>query len=67
MLGGFHQTKKNPEHSVECYDKQGKWIVKTTIPVKEDWKNEQAFKGCVLRFSRRVLDYLDDTEEDLGS
>ena len=45
MLGGFDQTKKNPEHSVDCY-KQGKQIVKTTIPVKEDGKNEQAFKGC---------------------
>ena len=63
VLGGFDQTKKNPEHSVDCY-KQGKQIVKTTIPVKEDGKNEQAFKGCVLRFSRRVLDYLADPEEE---
>ena len=63
MLGGFDQTKKNPEHSLDCY-KQGKQIVKTTIPVKEDGKNEQAFKGWVLRFSRRVLDYLADPEEE---
>ena len=60
MLGGFDQTKKNPEHSVECYDKQGKWIVKTTIPVKEGWKNKQAFKGCVLKFSKGVLNNLAD-------
>ena len=64
VLGGFDQTKKNPEHSVECYDKQGKWIVKTTIPVKEDCKKKQAFKGCVLKFSKGVLDYLDDAVED---
>ena len=38
VLGGFDQTKKNPEHSLDCY-KQGKQIVKTTIPVKEDGKN----------------------------
>ena len=63
VLGGFDQTKKNPEHSVECYDKQGKWIVKTTIPVK-DCKKKQAFKGCVLKFSKGVLDYLDDAVED---
>ena len=37
--------------------------MKTTIPVKEDGKNEQAFKGCVLRL-RRVLDYLADPEEE---
>ena len=60
VLGGFDQTKKNPEHSVECYDKQGKWIVKTTIPVKEDWKNKKAFKGCVLKFSKGVLNKLAD-------
>ena len=64
VLGGFDQTKKNPEHSVECYDKQGKWIVKTTIPVEEDCKEKQAFKGCVLKFSKGVLDYLDDAVED---
>ena len=64
VLGGFDQTKKNPEHSVECYDKQGKWIVKTTIPVEEDCKKKQAFKGCVLKFSKGVLDYLDDAVED---
>ena len=50
MLGGFDQTKKNPEHSVDCY-KQGKQIVKTTIPVKEDGKNEQAFKGVIVKKS----------------
>ena len=50
VLGGFDQTKKNPEHSVDCY-KQGKQIVKTTIPVKEDGKNEQAFKGVIVKKS----------------
>ena len=60
VLGGFDQRKENPEHSVECYDKQGKWIVKTTIPVKEDWKNKKAFKGCVLKFSKGVLNKLAD-------
>ena len=50
MLGGFDQTKKNPEHSVDCY-KQGKQILKTTIPVKEDGKNEQAFKGVIVKKS----------------
>ena len=64
VLGGFDQSKKNPEHSVECYDKQGKWIVKTTIPVEEDCKEKPAFKGCVLKFSKGVLDYLDDAVED---
>ena len=64
VLGGFDQTKKNPERSVECYDKQGKWIVKTTIPVEEDCKEKPAFKGCVLKFSKGVLDYLDDAVED---
>ena len=64
VLGGFDQTKKNPEHSVECYDKQGKWIVKTTIPVEEGYEEKQAFKGCVLKFSKGVLDYLDDAVED---
>ena len=48
VLGGFDQTKKNPEHSLDCY-KQGKQIVKTTIPVKEDGKNEQAFKGVIVK------------------
>ena len=65
VLGGFDQSKKNPEHSVECYDKQGKWIVKTTIPVKEDWKNKQAFKGCVLKFSKGVLNNLTDAVEEV--
>ena len=64
VLGGFDQTKKNPEHSVECYDKQGKWIVKTTIPVEEGYEEKQAFKGCVLKFSKGVLDYLDNAVED---
>ena len=62
VLGGFDQTKKNPEHSVECYDKQGKWIVKTTIPV-ESLKNKQVFKGCVLKFSKGVLDHLRDVDD----
>ena len=65
VLGGFDQTKKNPEHSVECYDKQGKWIVKTTIPVKEDCKEKQAFKGCVLKFSKGVLNKLADAVEEV--
>ena len=64
VLGGFDQTKKNPEHSIECYDKQAKWIVKTTIPVEEGYEEKQAFKGCVLKFSKGVLDYLDDAVED---
>ena len=64
VLGGFDQTKRNPEHSVEYYDKQGKWIVKTTIPVEEGYEEKQAFKGCVLKFSKGVLDYLDDAVED---
>ena len=62
VLGGFDQRKENPEHSVECYDKQGKW---TTIPVKEGWKNKQAFKGCVLKFSKGVLNNLDDAIEEV--
>ena len=65
VLGGFDQTKKNPEHSVECYDKQGKWIVKTTIPVEEDCKEKQAFKGCVLKFSKGVLNKLADAVEEV--
>ena len=65
VLGGFDQTKKNPEHSVECYDKQGKWIVKTTIPVKEDCKEKQAFKGCVLKFSKGVLNKLANAVEEV--
>ena len=65
VLGGFDQTKKNPERSVECYDKQGKWIVKTTIPVKEDWKNKKAFKGCVLKFSKGVLNKLANAVEEV--
>ena len=65
VLGGFDQSKKNPERSVECYDKQGKWIVKTTIPVKEDWKNKKAFKGCVLKFSKGVLNKLADAVEEV--
>ncbi|XP_022810562.1 kelch-like protein 2 [Stylophora pistillata] len=64
VLGGFDQTKENPEYSVECYDStQGKWIVKTTIPVEKDCKNEYAFKGCVLNFSKGVLDNLADAVE----
>ena len=65
VLGGFDQSKENPEHSVECYDKQGKWIVKTTIPVKEDWKNKKAFKGCVLKFSKGVLNKLANAVEEV--
>ena len=65
VLGGFDQSKKNPERSVECYDKQGKWIVKTTIPVKEDCKEKQAFKGCVLKFSKGVLNKLADAVEEV--
>ncbi|XP_022810244.1 kelch-like protein 2 [Stylophora pistillata] len=65
VQGGFDQTKKKPEHSVECYDStQCKWIVKTTIPVEEDCKKKHAFKGCVLKFSQGVLDYLDDAIEE---
>ncbi|PFX24515.1 Kelch-like protein 2 [Stylophora pistillata] len=65
VLGGFDQTKKKPEYSVECYDsKQGKWILRTIIPVEEGCKKKPAFKGCVLKFSRGVLDYLDDAIEE---
>ncbi|PFX24527.1 Kelch-like protein 3 [Stylophora pistillata] len=66
VLGGCDQTRKNGEHSVECYDStQGKWIMKTTIPVKGDCKNKHTFKGCVLKFSKGVLDNLDGAVESL--
>ncbi|XP_022792409.1 kelch-like protein 2 [Stylophora pistillata] len=59
VLGGFDQTKKKPEYSVECYNStQGKWIVKTTIPVEKNCKNKHAFNCCVLKFSKGVLNDL---------
>ncbi|XP_022808533.1 kelch-like protein 2 [Stylophora pistillata] len=65
VLGGFDQTKKEPECSVECYDsKQGKWIVKTIIPVEGDCMRKHAFKGCVLKFPKGVLDFLNDAKAD---
>ena len=49
------------ESSAECYNTtEDKWIKKTTIPVKMiSNDNEDAFTGCVLKLSKRVLDKLD--------
>ena len=63
VLGGLNRTKKNPEVSVECYDSaKGKWFLKTSIPVKTSCKNKHTFSGCVLKFSKGVLDKLEETE-----
>jgi len=60
VLGGTEKPGKSGL-SVECYDPtQGKWIEKTTIPVKMISKdNEDTFTGCVLKLSKGVLDKLD--------
>jgi len=60
VLGGTNRFGHS-QLSVECYDPtEGKWIEKTTIPVKmisED--NKDSFTGCVLKLSKGVLDKLD--------
>ena len=57
VLGGGSDDHLN----VECYDpSEDKWMNKTTIPVKMISKeNKNAFKGCVLKLSKGVLDKLD--------
>ena len=64
VLGGIDHNLRR-QSSIECYDPtEGKWIVKTTIPVKmvsED--NDDSFTGCVLKLSKGVLDKLDVIKE----
>ena len=60
VLGGSSVNGEN-DLNVECFDPtEDKWMEKTTIPVKMicgDYKD--SFTGCVLKFSKGVLDKLD--------
>ena len=64
VLGGTDENGGS-RLSVECYNPtEDKWIKKTTIPVKMIPKgNKDAFKGCVLKLSKGVLDKLDVIKE----
>ena len=59
VLGGFTSSWRN-ELKVECYDPtKDNWIIKATIPVKEICRDDtDTFSGCVLKFSKGVLDKL---------
>ena len=56
VLGGANNDRRS-ELSVECFDAiEGKWINKTTIPVKMiSEKNNDIFCGCVVKLSKGVL------------
>ena len=60
VVGGSNILGKN-ELKVECYDPtKDKWIIKTTIPMKKICRgNKHTFTGCVLKFSKGVLDKLE--------
>jgi len=63
VLGGTGGSLRN-ELIVKCYDpKEDKWIEKTTIPVKMISKDKDLSTGCVLKFSKGVLDKLDVIKE----
>ena len=59
VVGGSNILGKN-ELKVECYDPtKDKWIIKTTIPMEKICRgNKHTFTGCVLKFSKGVLDKL---------
>ena len=63
VMGGLNHHKKI-ELAVECYDPtEDKWILKTTIPVEKiSTNNRHTFTGCVLKFSKGVLDRLEPVE-----
>lgn len=63
VLGGLTLSRRN-ELTVECYDPiEDKWIVKTTIPMEKFCRsNTHTFAGCVLKFSKGVLDKLEIVE-----
>ena len=59
VVGGLTILREN-ELTVECYDPtKNKWIIKATIPMEKICRgNKHAFTGCVLKFSKGVLDKL---------
>ena len=63
VVGGSNIIGKN-ELKVECYDPtKDKWIIKTTIPMEKICRgNKHTFTGCVLKFSKGVLDKLEIVE-----
>ena len=63
VLGGFTTSWGN-ELKVECYDPtEDNWIIKATIPMEEICRdNTDTFTGCVLKFSKGVLDKLEIVE-----
>ena len=63
VVGGSNISGKN-ELKVECYDPtKDKWIIKATIPMEKICRgNKHTFTGCVLKFSKGVLDKLEIVE-----
>ena len=59
VVGGLTILREN-ELTVECYDPtKNKWIIKATIPMEKICRgNKHTFTGCVLKFSKGVLDKL---------
>ena len=59
VVGGLTTLREN-ELTVECYDPtKNKWIIKATIPMEKICRgNKHTFTGCVLKFSKGVLDKL---------
>ena len=64
VVGGLTISRKN-ELTVECYDPtKDKWIIKATIPMEKICRgNKHTFTGCVLKFSKGVLDKLAVTSQ----
>ena len=60
VVGGLTILREN-ELTVECYDPtKNKWIIKATIPMEKICRrNKHTFTGCVLKFSKGVLDKLE--------
>ena len=63
VVGGLTILREN-ELTVECYDPtKNKWIIKATIPMEKICRgNKHTFTGCVLKFSKGVLDKLEIVE-----
>ena len=60
VVGGLTILREN-ELTVECYDPtKNKWIIKAIIPMEKICRgNKHTFTGCVLKFSKGVLDKLE--------
>lgn len=63
VMGGLTISWSN-ELTVECYDPtEDEWIIKATIPMGKICRdNKHTFNGCVLKFSKGVLDKLEIVE-----